>query len=80
MSEEHSGRDYVLRAKTGWVGFGSKPADKRRLQPIGWWVGYVERPGAAHFFALNIDMRRFADGAARFRVTKDILREMNVIE
>lgn len=38
-----SGRDWILRAKTGWSG------------EIGWWVGWVEHPTGAVFFALNID-------------------------
>ncbi len=38
-----AGREWILRAKTGWSG------------TIGWWVGWVERPTGAVFFALNID-------------------------
>lgn len=35
--------DWILRAKTGWQGH------------YGWWVGWVEKPEGAVFFALNID-------------------------
>jgi beta-lactamase class D len=43
-----AGRDWILRAKTGWG---------RRMEPeVGWWVGWVERPEGPVFFALNIDM------------------------
>ena len=81
VNAEHSGRGYVTRAKTGWVGYGSEPGNGASPAQIGWWVGYVvRRNGDAHFFALNIDMRKPADGAARFRVTKNILRDMNVID
>lgn len=38
-----AGRDWILRAKTGWSG------------SIGWWVGYVEWPSGPVFFVLNID-------------------------
>lgn len=38
-----AGIDWILRAKTGWSG------------RLGWWVGWVERPNGAVFFAINID-------------------------
>ncbi len=38
-----AGRDWILRAKTGWEG------------RMGWWVGWVEWPTGPVFFALNID-------------------------
>jgi beta-lactamase class D len=67
--------DYVLRAKTGWAGLGdnSKPQ-------IGWWVGYVEREGKAYFFAMNIDIKKDGDAASRMTITKNILREMKIIQ
>jgi beta-lactamase class D len=66
--------NYILRAKTGWAGFGeaSKPQ-------IGWWVGYIEREGKAYFFAMNIDVKRDGDAASRMTITKNILREINII-
>ena len=44
------GPGYVLRGKTGWV-FTTTPE-------VGWWVGSVERDGAAWTFALNLDITR----------------------
>lgn len=38
-----AGRDWILRAKTGWEG------------RMGWRVGWVEWPSRPVFFALNID-------------------------
>ena len=38
-----AGRDWILRGKTGWNG------------KVGWWVGWVENPPGAVFFALNAD-------------------------
>ena len=38
-----AGRNWILRAKTGWEG------------RMGWWVGWVEWPTGPVFFALNID-------------------------
>ncbi|MBS1200457.1 MAG: Beta-lactamase [Proteobacteria bacterium] len=50
-------RDWILRAKTGWAG---------RTEPqVGWWVGWVERPEGAVFFALNIDMPRGIEDAPK---------------
>jgi beta-lactamase class D len=46
---------------------------------IGWWVGYVERGDKAYFFAMNINIRRDEDAAARMTITRNILREMNII-
>ncbi|NLX19081.1 MAG: class D beta-lactamase, partial [Desulfobulbus sp.] len=38
-----AGRNWILRAKTGWEG------------SMGWWVGWVEWPTGPVFFALNMD-------------------------
>ena len=63
---------YVLRSKTGW-------SDAFTPQ-IGWWVGYVEREQNAYFFALEMDMKNFSDAEKRKTVTKNILRELKIIE
>jgi beta-lactamase class D len=48
-----AGRDWILRAKTGW---------QARPEPqVGWWVGWVEWPQGPVFFALNIDMPNAGD-------------------
>jgi beta-lactamase class D len=58
-----AGRNWVLRAKTGWAA--------RAKPQVGWWVGWVEQPDGPVFFAINIDMPNGADdlpkreGAAR---------------
>ncbi|RUO31872.1 class D beta-lactamase [Aliidiomarina sedimenti] len=57
-----AGRDWILRAKTGWDG------------SLGWWVGWVEWPTGPIFFALNIDTpNRMADLAKREQITREIL-------
>nr|AIA11827.1 ClassD_beta_lactamase [uncultured bacterium]AIA11998.1 ClassD_beta_lactamase [uncultured bacterium]AIA12065.1 ClassD_beta_lactamase [uncultured bacterium] len=63
---------YVLRAKTGW-------SDTFKPQ-VGWWVGYVEREQNAYFFALEMDMKNFADAEKRKTVTKNILKSLQIIE
>lgn len=60
-----AGRDWILRAKTGWGG------------QMGWWVGWVEWPTGPVFFALNIDTpNRMADLQKREAITRDILRSI----
>lgn len=60
-----SGKDWSIHAKTGWTG------------ELGWWVGWVQQPNGAVFFALNIDTpQRMADLMKREAVTRAILREI----
>jgi beta-lactamase class D len=64
-----AGADWILRAKTGWSG------------SLGWWVGWVERPSGAVFFAINIDTpNRDADLPKRQSIVRAALREMKVLE
>ena len=67
-----AGREWILRAKTGW---------QSRLQPnIGWWVGWVEWPDGAVFFALNIDMPNgAADLPKREAVGRAVLRTIGAL-
>jgi beta-lactamase class D len=47
---------------------------------IGWWVGWVERPEGAVFFALNIDMPRGAeDTPKRQSIGRAVLREIGAL-
>ncbi|WP_420472601.1 class D beta-lactamase [Noviherbaspirillum sp. ST9] len=63
-----AGRDWILRAKTGWSG------------KIGWWVGWVEWPTGPVFFALNINTpNRLADLPKRQGITRNILRSINAL-
>jgi beta-lactamase class D len=63
-----AGRDWILRAKTGW---------ERRM---GWWVGWVEWPTGPVFFALNIDTpNRMGDLAKREQITRAILQSMGAL-
>lgn len=63
-----AGRDWILRAKTGWSG------------TIGWWVGWVEWPTGPVFFALNIDTpNRLDDLPKRQDITRNILRSIKAL-
>lgn len=58
-----AGKDWILRAKTGWDG------------QTGWWVGWIEWPAGPVFFALNIDTpRKMADAPKREAVVQAVLR------
>lgn len=63
-----AGRDWILRAKTGWEG------------RMGWWVGWVEWPTGPVFFALNIDTpNRVDDLHKREEVARAILRSIDAL-
>jgi len=68
-----AGREWILRAKTGW--------SARVEEKVGWWVGWVERPDGAIFFALNIDMPGDgADAPKRESIARAILRSIQALD
>ncbi len=63
-----AGRNWILRAKTGWEG------------RYGWWVGWVEWPSGPVFFALNIDTpNRMGDLGKREQIARAILRSIDAL-
>lgn len=66
--------NYVIRAKSGWVGFGEPDSDQ-----IGWYVGYVEQNDNAYFFATNIDIRDEDDPKAREALTRRSLETLGLL-
>jgi beta-lactamase class D len=63
-----AGRDWILRAKTGWSG------------KIGWWIGWVEWPTGPVFFALNIDTpKRSEDLPKREALVRAILGSIKAL-
>lgn len=63
-----AGRDWILRAKTGWTG------------QLGWWVGWVEWPDGPVFFALNLDTpKRMADLAKREQIARAVLQSIDAL-
>ena len=68
-----AGRDWILRAKTGW---------QARVEPqVGWWVGWVERPEGPVFFALNIDMPNGAgDLPKREAIARKVLGSIGALQ
>ncbi len=66
------GEEYSLRAKTGWAA--------RPTPQIGWYVGYIEKPGATWIFAMNMDMRGKEDLPLRRALTRASLKAKVIIE
>lgn len=67
-----AGRDWILRAKTGW--------QARTGHHVGWWVGWVETPQGAVFFALNIDMPRGGEDAPkREQIGRAVLQSLGAL-
>lgn len=67
-----AGRDWILRAKTGWLVDGDLN--------IGWWVGWVEWPTGPVLFALNINMPAGGDDAPkRLRIAREVLRTIDAL-
>jgi beta-lactamase class D len=67
-----AGRDYIVRAKTGWGA--TDTAD------IGWWVGWVETTKGPVFFALNIDMPgKEADAPKRESIARAVLTSLGAL-
>jgi len=67
-----AGRDWILRAKSGWQG---------RAEPqVGWWVGWVEWPAGPVFFALNIRMPNAeADLPKREGIARSVLGSIGAL-
>jgi beta-lactamase class D len=63
-----AGRNWILRAKTGWQG------------RMGWWVGWVEWPTGPVFFALNIETpNRAEDLPKREQIARAILHSIDAL-
>lgn len=66
--------EYRLSGKTGWAGFGDSSDGQ-----VGWLVGYLERDKQVHFFAMNVEIKKNEDAAARFSITKAVLRDLGLM-
>jgi len=66
---------HILRAKTGLVGVSAT----RKVDPVGWWVGWVETDTATTLFALNIEINGPNDSAQRQRVARSVLRSLGAL-
>jgi beta-lactamase class D len=65
---------YVLRAKTGMIGWGQKVSPQ-----IGWYVGYAESGGKILFFAMNMEIVKPEEGRLRHELTEAALRLKEIL-
>ncbi|KAA6129629.1 OXA-837 family class D beta-lactamase [Cupriavidus cauae] len=63
--------DHAIYAKTGW-------AMDAGLNH-GWWVGWVERSGGVHAFALNMDLQREELAPKRMAIARAMMAELGVL-
>ncbi len=63
---------WILRAKTGLY------VNKKEM--YGWYIGWVEHPNGAVFFALNIDIAKDGDIPKRIEIAKAVLRSLKALE
>ena len=67
-----AGKYWILRAKTG--------SYSNRNERYGWYIGWVEHPEGAVFFALNIDITKDEDTPKRIEISKAVLRSIKSLE
>ena len=74
-------RDILLFEQTpDWSLFAKTGSAVSVLPPVGWWVGWVEKPEGAVFFALNIDTpKRMDDLYKRQAIGKEVLRLLKAL-
>ncbi len=66
--------DYRLSGKTGWAGFGEPGATQ-----TAWLVGYLERQGDVYYFALNVDVKKSQDAAARMKIVRGVFGDLGLL-
>jgi beta-lactamase class D OXA-48 len=59
----------ITHAKTGLIGVSAT----REVEPVGWYVGWVQTDSARWVFALNLDVRRQGDAVLRQRIARELL-------
>lgn len=69
---DEQGESYVIRAKTGW-------AVPKNAEHHGWYVGYVQSPKGAYFFAINILTPSSDALPLRKSITIEALKAKNII-
>lgn len=66
--------EYRLSGKTGWAGFGEPGAPQ-----TAWLVGYLERQGDVFYFALNVDVKKSQDAAARMKIVRAVFGDLGLL-
>lgn len=77
---QESVRDILLVEKQGSRSLYAKTGWENAPRPgVGWWVGWVERNGGIHTFALNLDVRAPRDADSRVPLGKACLQALGVL-
>ncbi|WP_191577882.1 class D beta-lactamase [Achromobacter insolitus] len=66
--------DYRLSGKTGWAGFGEAGATQ-----TAWLVGYLERQGDVFYFAVNVNVKKSQDAAARMKIVRGVFGDLGLL-
>lgn len=62
---------YSIYAKTGWSPYGD--------DPVGWYIGYVEKGGDVWFFVTNLEIKKMRNLILRKEITYRVLKSINVL-
>jgi beta-lactamase class D len=66
---------YIMRGKTGWVGFQTQ----KNIPQVGCFVGYLEQNKNVYFFATNIDVLTKKDVKNRIDLTRRCLKDLALL-
>lgn len=69
----------LLEQGDGWALYGKTGWHRTTGAGTGWWVGWVQRQGQVHGFALNMDMRDKGDAGKRVELGKASLAALGLL-
>lgn len=72
ITQLESGLGWSLHGKTGW--------ENAPNRGIGWWVGWVQRGGDVHAFALNMDIENADDAKKRVTLGRSCLTALGLLD
>jgi beta-lactamase class D len=69
----------LIEQGDGWSLYAKTGSSLRQPPYVGWWVGWVEKAGRIHGFALNIDIAPKGDAPDRIAIGKACLKTLGII-
>jgi len=69
----------LLEQGDDWILYGKTGTATCYPEPLGWWVGWVEKSGIPYVFALNIDMPGADDARKRVEIGKTCLKILGIL-
>ncbi|MHA4990378.1 class D beta-lactamase [Cetobacterium somerae] len=67
-----SSENLVFHGKTGWSG-------SRSVEPVGWFVGWIEKNGEIYSFAINLEMKDRKNLYKREEIAKESLKALGIL-